>query len=51
MRVADLARRSFLPVALGALVVLAVLQARAGAGLQPPREPGLSEPAFTLPDV
>ncbi len=51
MRIVDLARRSFIPVALGALAVLAVVQARAGAGLRPPREPGASAPAFTLPDL
>ena len=50
-RLAALARRSFLPVALAALAVLAVVQARAGADLRPPRQPGLSAPAFTLPDL
>ena len=51
MRIVDLARRSFIPVALGALAVLAVVQARAGAELRPSREPGVSAPAFTLPDL
>ncbi|GAC1325652.1 MAG: TlpA disulfide reductase family protein [Thermoleophilaceae bacterium] len=51
MRIVDLARRSFIPVALGALAILAVVQARAGAGLRPPREPGLSAPVFSLPDL
>jgi thiol-disulfide isomerase/thioredoxin len=51
MRIVELARRSFIPVALAALAVLAFVQARASAGLQPPREPGLSAPAFALPDL
>jgi cytochrome c biogenesis protein CcmG/thiol:disulfide interchange protein DsbE len=51
MRIVELARRSFVPVALTALVVLAIVQARAGAGLRPPREPGFSAPAFALPDL
>ncbi len=51
MRTIDLARRSFIPVALAALAVLAVVQARAGAELRPPREPFASAPAFTLPDL
>ena len=50
-RIAELARRSFLPLALVALAVLAVVQARAGADLRPSREPGLSAPPFTLPDL
>jgi thiol-disulfide isomerase/thioredoxin len=51
MRIVELARRSFIYLALAALTVLAVVEARAGAGLRPPREPGLSAPAFALPDV
>jgi peroxiredoxin len=51
MRIVELARRSFIPLALAALAVLAVVQARAGAGLRPPREPGFSAPAFALPDL
>jgi hypothetical protein len=42
MRIVELARRSFIPVALAALTVLAVEQERDGAGLRPPREPGFS---------
>ena len=51
MRAFDLVRRSFIPVSLAGLAVLAVLQARAGAELRPPREPGFSAPDFTLPDL
>lgn len=51
MRIADLARRSFLPLALGALAVLFVHRVRAGVDLTPPRQPGFSAPAFTLPDL
>jgi peroxiredoxin len=51
MRIVELARRSFIPVALGALAVLAIVQARAGAGLRPSRETGSSAPAFALPDL
>ncbi len=51
MRIVELARRSLIPVALAALAVVAVVQARAGAGLRPPREPGFSAPAFALPDL
>lgn len=51
MEIINLARRSFIPLALGALAILAVTQARASAQLQPPRAPGLSAPAFTLPDL
>ena len=50
MRLVDLARRSFIPVALSALAVLAVVQARAGADLRAPRQAGPA-PAFTLPDL
>jgi cytochrome c biogenesis protein CcmG/thiol:disulfide interchange protein DsbE len=51
MTVLPLARRLFIPVSLAALAVLAVVQARAGADLRPPRAAGLSAPAFTLPDL
>jgi len=51
MRIAELARRSFIPLALAALGVLAVVQVRAGAGLQPPPESGFSAPAFALSDL
>ena len=50
MRIVDLARRSFIPVSLAALAVLAVVQARAGADLRPPRE-AVAAPAFTLLDL
>ena len=46
-----LLRRWFVPVSLAALAILAVLQARAGADLRPPQQPGLPAPAFALPDL
>ena len=51
MRVFDLARRSFVPLALAALAVLFVQRVRAGAELSPPRQPGFAAPAFSLPDL
>ena len=50
MRILDLARRSFIPIALGALAILFVQRVRSGADLKPPRQPGFLAPAFTLPD-
>jgi peroxiredoxin len=51
MRIVELARPFLLPVAFAALAVLAFVQVRSGAGLQPPRKPGFSAPGFSLPDL
>ena len=51
MRVFEVVRRSFIPIALGALAILFVQSVRSGADLKPPRHPGSSAPIFTLPDL
>jgi len=51
MRIVELARRSFIPLAVGALALLFVYRVHTGADLKPPRQSGLTAPAFTLPDL
>ena len=50
MRIVELARRSFFPLAFSALALLFIQRAHGGSALQPARQTGAA-PAFTLPDL